>query len=101
MTLRWQDATTRSRDLNQTHKVSPPRPRMFNHEVEVDVFEIVDSVGMRFSILNAVCTGTRYDQSWIVRESETLGSPSSHACLRFFMHGWTRLAGWPGLVRCD
>ena len=39
----------------QTHKVSPPRPYTFNHEVGVDVFEIVDSVGMLFSILNTVC----------------------------------------------
>ena len=39
----------------QTHKVSPPRPFSFNHEVRVDVFEIVDSVGMLFSILNALC----------------------------------------------
>ena len=86
---------------SQTHKVSPPRPYAFNHEVGVDVFEIVDSVGMRFSILNAVCMGTTYHQAWIVRVSETLGSPSPHACLRAFVHGWTRWAGWPGLVRCD
>ena len=39
----------------QTHKVSPPRPHTFNREVGVDVFEIVDAIGMRFSILNAVC----------------------------------------------
>ena len=67
----------------------------------VDVFEIVDSVGMRFSILNAVCMGTTHDQAWIVGESENLGSPPSHACLRAFVHGWTRWAGWPKLVRCD
>ena len=85
----------------QTHKVSPPRPYTFNHEVGVDVFEIVDSVGMRFSILNAVCMGTTYDQAWIVRESENPGSPSSHACLQAFVDGWTRWAGWPKLVRCD
>ena len=84
----------------QTHKVSPPRPYTFNHEVGVDVFEIVDSVGKRFSILNAVL-GTTYDQAWIVRESENLGSPSSHACLRSFVHGWTRWVGFPVLVRCD
>ena len=41
----------------QTHKVSPPRPCTFNHEVGVDVFEIVDTVGRPFSILNAVCMG--------------------------------------------
>ena len=56
---------------------------------------------MRFSILNAVCMGTTHDQAWIVRESESLGSPSSHACLRVCVHGWTRWAGWPKLVRCD
>ena len=39
------------------------------------MFEIVDSVGMRFSILNAVCLGTIYDQAWIVREFESLRSP--------------------------
>ena len=78
----------------QTHKVSLPRPYTFYHEVGVDVFEIVDSVAMRFSILNAVCMGTTYDQAWTMRESETLGTPSSHACLRAFVHGWTRWAGW-------
>ena len=36
--------------------------------------------------------GSTYDQAWIVRESETLGSPPSHARLR---------SGWPRLVRCD
>ena len=85
----------------QTHNVSPPRLYTFNHEVAVDEFEIVDSVGTRFSIFNAVCMGTTYDQAWIVRESENLGSPSSHACLRAFVHGWTRWACWPKLVRCD
>ena len=45
--------------------------------------------------------GATYDQAWIVLESESLGSPSSHACLRAFVHGWTRWAGWPTLVRCD
>ena len=77
----------------QTQKVSPPRPYTFNHEVGIDVFEIVDSDGMRFSILNAVCMGTTYDQAWIVRESESLGSPSSHACSRAFVHRWTCWAG--------
>ena len=90
------DATIQSRDLKHTkcHHLDP-------NEVGVHVFEIVDSGAVRFSILNAVSMGTTDDQSWIVRESETLGSPSSHACLRAFVHGWTRWAGWPKLVRCD
>ena len=66
------------------------RPYTFNHEVGVDVFEVVDSVGLRFPILNAFSMGTTNDQAWIVRESEVHGGPSSHACLRAFVHGWTR-----------
>ena len=85
----------------QTHNVSPPRPYTFNHEVGVDVFETVGSVGMRFSILNAVCMGTTYDQAWIVRQSEVYGFPSCHACLQASVYSWTRWAGWPELVRCD
>ena len=54
------------------------------------MFEIVDSVGI-----------ITYDHAWIVRESETLGSPSLHACLRAFVHGWIRWVGWPELGRCD
>ena len=51
------DATTRCRDLKHTqcHHLDTCT---FNHEVGVDVFEVVDSVGMRFSMLNAVCMGT-------------------------------------------
>ena len=90
-----------AKPIPQTHKVFPPRPYTFNHEVGVDVFEMVDSIFMRFSIMNAVCIGTTYDQAWIVRESESLGSPSSHARLRPFVHGWTHWASWPKLDRCD
>ena len=90
-----------TRPRPQTHKVSPPRPSTFNHDVAVDVFEIVDTVGVRHSILNAVFMRTTYDQAWFVRESESLGSPSSPARPRAFAHGWTRWAGWPKLFRCD
>ena len=73
----------------QTHEVSPPRLRVFNHEVGIDVFEGLDATGKQISILNAVCMGTTHDQAWIVRESESLGSPSSHECLKAFVSGWT------------
>ena len=85
-----------TKPIPQTHKVSPPRLCTFNHEVGVDLFEIVGSVGMRFSILLAVCV-----EAWVVRESQNLVSPSSHACLRAFVHGWTRWVCWPKVVRCD
>ena len=73
----------------------------FNHEVGVDVFEIVDSSGKRFSILNAVWMGTTYDQDLKnLREfvTERVSRPSN-AFLRAFVLGWTRWAGWPWLVR--
>ena len=94
------EATTQSRDLKHTKYHTLDLARSIT-KWESIVFEIVDSVGIRFSILNAVCMGTTFDQSMDCEESETLGSPSSHACLRAFVHGWTRWAGWPGLVRCD
>ena len=42
---------------------------------------------------------TAYHQACIVRESENFVSPSSRACLQAFVHGWTRWACWPKLVR--
>ena len=59
------------------------------------MFEIVDSVGMRFSILNAVCMGTTFDEAWIVRESETLGSlrRHTHVCEHSCMAGHVGLVG--------
>ena len=82
-----------TRPRPQTHRVSPSRPYTFNHEVGVDVFEIVDSVGMRFSIQNAVCMGTTYEQAWIVRRSENL-------VLRRHMHVYKHsyMPGRVGLV---
>ena len=76
----------------QSHKVPPPRPYAFNHEVRVDVFEIVDSVGMRFSILNAVCMGTTYDQVWIVRV-RGLRFPIV-TCMSMSIRTWLDALGW-------
>ena len=85
------DVTTQSRDLKHTQSVTTS-----------DLIRSItkwESMCSKSSI--AVCVGTTYDQAWIVRESESLGSPSSHACLRAVVHGWTRWARWPKLVRCD
>ena len=46
-----------------------------------------------------------YDQAWIVNESESRGSPSSHACLRAFVHnrgvfGSTSCQEWCGDQTC-
>ena len=82
--------------------MSLPSPFVFNHGVGMDVFEVLDATGKRFSMLNAVCMGTTYDQSWIVRESESLrfsvltGVPES-------LYHWLELLGarWPKLMRYD
>ena len=47
----------------QTHQVWPPRPCVFNHEVGINIIEVLDAARKRFSVLNAVCMGTTYDQS--------------------------------------
>ena len=36
----------------QTHKVSPPKPYVFNFEIGIDVFEIVDAVGTYLSLIH-------------------------------------------------
>ena len=86
------DATTQNRDLKHT-KCHHLDPNTLNHEVGVDVFEIVDSVGMRFSIMNAVCMGTTCDQAWIARELRA-------SVLRRHMHVYelSYMAGRVGLV---
>ena len=76
------------------------RPCTFNHEVGIDVFKIIDSVGMRSSTLDAVCMGVTYVQVWVERKSDC-GSPSFHTRLQASAYGWSRQTGWPRLVRCD
>ena len=44
----------------KTHKVSPPHPCVLNHNVGIDVIEVLGAVRKRFSMLNAVWTS-----SWI------------------------------------
>ena len=39
----------------QIWTVSPPRPAVFDHEVGIDVLEVIDSVGKHGPILTAVC----------------------------------------------
>ena len=85
----------------KTHKVSMPKPYEFNHEVGMDVLEIRDAAGRHYDILNAVDYGTTFQQAWIVREAETRGLPTSSSCLKAFVHGWTRWAGWPKKVAVD
>ena len=94
------DATTQKRDLKHTKCHHLDLTRSIT-KWEAMCSRSLTQSACAFPHLNAVCIGTTYEQVWIVRESESLGSPSSHACLRAFVHGWTRWAGWPELVRCE
>ena len=76
------------------------RPETFSHEVGVDVFEIIDPVGMRSSTLDAVCMEVTFVQVWVERKSDC-GSPSFHTRLQSSACGWSRQASWPRLVRFD
>ena len=83
------------------HKVSPPRPDVLHQEIGIDVFDVLDATGKRSSIFDVVLMGITYDQAWMARESESLGSPSSYECLNTSVDGWTRWAGWTKPIRCD
>ena len=74
------------------------RSKVSSHEGGMDVFDVLENVSR---LLNAVCSGSTFKQACIALESESLGSPSSEACLRTFVNGWTRWAGSPKLIRCD
>ena len=73
---------------------SESRPYTSSHEVGIDLFEIIDSVGMRSSTSDGVCVGGAYVQVWVERKSDC-SSPSFHTRLQAFVCDRSRPAGWP------
>ena len=59
------------------------RPCTFNHEVGIDVFEIIDSVGKRSLTVDVVCKRVAYVQVMVERKSER-SSPSFHTSLQAY-----------------
>ena len=93
------DTCEQQKPRQPTHKVSAPKPYTFNHEVGVDVFEVKDSQGHYYDVLNCVCMGTTFQQAFIVRDGNTNGVPKSSDCLKAFYNGWVRPYGLPmGMV---
>ena len=76
------------------------RPHSFNHEVGIDVFEIIDSVSHLLLTLDAVCMGVAYVRVCVEREFER-SSPSFHTSLQAYVCDWSRRASWPKLARYD
>ena len=95
------DVCEQTKPPRPTHKVSKPKPYVFNHEVGVDVLEIKDAAGTFYDILNVVDYGTTFEQAGIVRVGDTNGVPSSSNCLKWFVNGWVRPFGWPKFVAGD
>ena len=61
-----------------THKVSLPGEYTFNHTLGIDVFEVMDSEGNTYQVLNMVCVGcvgTTFQLAEVVRVGK--GQPSS------------------------
>ena len=84
-----------------------PRPRptkapsryAFNHELIIDVIDVKDSQGERYSFLSMVDAGTTFHQVALVRVGG--GNPSSRKCLSKLITYWTSWAGWPSILTCD
>ena len=92
------DATTQCRDLKHTkcHHLDTVR--------SITKSESMCSTSLsRHALLDLECylCGNHIRSSMDCERIRDLRSPSSHACLGAFVHGWTRWAGWPRLARFD
>ena len=72
-----------------------------NDDVGLDVIEIRDISGTSYCILNVVDMASCFQQAYIVRESDTHGTPSSQSCLGVFLDGWVRFMGYPKAITVD
>ncbi len=77
----------------QSAKVALPKDYVFNREIGVDVLEIKDSSGHRYSCLNVIDMGTTFQQVIVVVDGG--GMPTSQQCVDAFVDRWVSWAGWP------
>ena len=83
----------------QTSKSALPRSYGFNISLGIDIFEVKDSNGQRYSVLNLVCLGTTFQQAILVREGG--GQLPSSQCYELFETHWAQWAGYPKEVISD
>jgi len=79
--------------------VKPPGNYEFNAELGIDVLEVRDADGVRYSVMSVLCQGTLYHAAAIVRDGG--GTPSSQKCLNKLNSIWIQWAGWPRAVVTD
>ena len=84
----------------QTSKVALPRTSQFNESVGIDISEVKDKAGVRYSILSFICLGTIYHQAAVIQGS-TAGQPSLRTCLEIFLEIWVQSFGTPTEVISD
>lgn len=78
---------------SQTHKATLTKSYVFNRCAALDVLEIADSVGWRYSYLNIVGQGTPFQIATLVRTGG--GTPSSSTCFQVFLQHWVFWVGYP------
>ena len=81
-----------------SHKTSLPYEYKFNHTLGIDILEVQDSMGRRYSILNLICLGTTFQQAVLLKEGK---NPTSSQVLRALMNRWVSWGGNPVELACD
>ena len=77
----------------QTQKVTLPRSLSFNDSVGVDIFEVKDANGERYSVFSMVDQGTCFHQATMIKVGGS--QATSRECLKAFQNTWMNWAGPP------
>ena len=77
----------------QTKKVTLPRSLSFNDSVGVDIFEVKDANGERYSVFSMVDQGTCFHQATVIKVGGS--QATSKECLKAFQSSWMSWAGAP------
>ena len=83
----------------QTQKVTLPRSLSFNDSVGVDIFEVKDANGERYSVFSMVDQGTCFHQATVIKVGGS--QATSKECLKAFQSTWMSWAGPPREVVSD
>ena len=83
----------------QTQKVTLPRSLSFNDSVQVDIFEVKDANGERYSVFSMVDQGTCFHQATVIKVGGS--QATSRECLKAVQNSWMSWAGAPREVVSD
>ncbi|CAE7872695.1 Mfsd6, partial [Symbiodinium necroappetens] len=74
---------------------SLPGPREIGDQVGIDIFDVFDGVGTRFSVLHAVDAATRFQMAVLVERK------ASEEVVNFIRERWAPVFGVPRTLVCD